>query len=140
MNSANSKWYQSLKKSPLTPPNWVFPIAWTTLYLFIIASGVLFLMTTGTSVRSIGFLYYCVTWILNLSWTPIFFTYTRPDISFIIILVMVAFIALTIREFYPVNRIASYLLIPYLGWVLFATYLNGYIVYMNPNATRNPEK
>jgi tryptophan-rich sensory protein len=53
---------------------------------------------------------------------------------------MVAFIALTIREFYPVNRLASYLLIPYLGWVLFATYLNGYIVYMNPNATRNPEK
>jgi len=140
MNSVNSKWYQSLKKSPLTPPSWVFPIAWTTLYLFIIASGVLFLMTNGTSVRSIGFLFYCVTWILNLSWTPIFFTYTRPDISFIIILVMVAFIALTIHEFYPVNRLASYLLIPYLGWVLFATYLNGYIVYMNPNATRNPEK
>jgi benzodiazapine receptor len=127
----NSKWYKSLNQSPLTPPSWVFPIAWTTLYALIIASGVVFL-TNGGSVRSVGFLYYCAAWVLNLSWSPTFFTYQRPDISFVIILGMLAFIIMNIRSFYSVSRLASYLLVPYVLWVSFATYLNGYIVFMNP--------
>ena len=133
MNStpATSKWYKSLNQSPLTPPSWVFPIAWTTLYALIIVSGVVFL-TNGGSVRSVGFLYYCAAWVLNLSWSPAFFTYQRPDISFVIILGMLAFIIMNIRSFYTVSRLASYLLVPYVLWVSFATYLNGYIVFMNP--------
>jgi benzodiazapine receptor len=133
MNStpATSKWYKSLKQSPLTPPSWVFPIAWTILYALIIASGVVFL-TNGGVVRSTGFLYYCTAWVLNLSWSPIFFTYQRPDISFVIILAMLTFIVLNIRAFYSVSRLATYLLVPYVVWVSFATYLNGYILFMNP--------
>ena len=137
MNSSDSKWYKSLKQSPLTPPSWVFPIAWTILYALIIASGVVFLSspaitTISAGVRSVGFFYYCAAWVLNLSWSPLFFTLQRPDLSFVVILGMLAFIALTIRAFYPVSRLAAYLLVPYLAWVSFATYLNGYIVFMNP--------
>ena len=137
MNSSDSKWYKSLNQSPLTPPSWVFPIAWTILYALIIASGVVFLSspaitTISAGVRSIGFFYYCAAWVLNLSWSPLFFTLQRPDLSFVVILGMLAFIALTIRAFYPVSRLAAYLLVPYLAWVSFATYLNGYIVFMNP--------
>ena len=62
MNSPNSKWYKSLNQSPLTPPSWVFPIAWTILYALIIASGVVFLSSPTTTiraaVRSPGFFYY----------------------------------------------------------------------------------
>ena len=130
-NSTNTKWYKSLNQSPLTPPSWVFPIVWTTLYALIIASAMVF-FTRGGSVRSTGFLYYCAAWVLNLSWSFTFFTYQRPDISFAIILGMVAFIALNIRAFYPVSRVAAYLLVPYLLWVSLATYLNAYIVFMNP--------
>ena len=133
--SASSSWYKSLNQSPLTPPSWVFPIAWTILYALIIASGVVFLSATTTisaGVRSVGFFYYCAAWVLNLSWSQIFFRYQRPDISFVIIMGMVAFIALNIRAFYPVSRIAAYLLVPYMLWVSFATYLNGYILFMNP--------
>lgn len=131
----NSNWYKSLKQSPLTPPSWVFPIAWTILYALIIASGVVFLSATTTisaGVRSPGFFYYCGAWILNLSWSQIFFRFQRPDISFVVILAMLAFIALNIHAFYPVSRLAAYLLVPYIIWVSFATYLNGYIVFMNP--------
>lgn len=140
MNSAastspNSNWYKSLNQSPLTPPGWVFPIAWTILYALIITSGVVFL-TNGGTVRSVGFLYYCAAWILNLSWSQIFFRYQRPDLSFVVILGMLAFIALNIRAFYPVSHLAAYLLVPYLAWVSFATYLNGYIVFMNPLPAR----
>ena len=131
----NSNWYKSLNQSPLTPPSWVFPIAWTILYALIIASGVVFL-TNGGTVRSVGFLYYCAAWILNLSWSQMFFRYQRPDLSFVVILGMLAFIALNIRAFYPVSHLAAYLLVPYLAWVSFATYLNGYIVFMNPLPAR----
>ena len=133
----NSNWYKSLNQSPLTPPSWVFPIAWTILYALIIASGVVFL-TNGGTVRSVGFLYYCAAWILNLSWSQIFFRYQRPDLSFVVILGMLAFIALNIRAFYPVSHLAAYLLVPYLAWVSFATYLNGYIVFMNPLPAARP--
>jgi len=139
---ANSKWYKSLRQSPLTPPNWVFPIAWTILYALIIASGVVFLSspainTISAGVRSVGFFYYCGAWVFNLSWSPLFFTLQRPDLSFVVILGMLAFIVLTIRAFYSVSRLAAYLLVPYMLWVSFATYLNGYIVFMNPVLPRS---
>jgi tryptophan-rich sensory protein len=105
------------------------------LYILIIVSGVVFLSATTTiraAVRSPGFFYYCAAWVLNLSWSQIFFRFQRPDISFVVILGMLAFIALNIRAFYPVSRIAAYLLVPYVAWVSFATYLNGYILFMNP--------
>lgn len=136
VSSASSAWYKSLKQSPLTPPSWVFPIAWTILYALIIASGVVFLSSSTTTIRnaarSVGFFYYCAAWVLNLSWSQIFFRFQRPDLSFVIILSMLSFIALNIRAFYSVSRLAAYLLVPYLVWVSFATYLNGYIVFMNP--------
>jgi benzodiazapine receptor len=137
---ANSKWYKSLNQSPLTPPSWVFPIAWTILYALIIASGIVFLSSPTTTirdaVRSPGFFYYCAAWVLNISWSQIFFRFQRPDLSFVVILAMLSFIALNIRAFYPVSRLAAYLLVPYLVWVSFATYLNGYILFMNPVRTK----
>lgn len=137
MNSSNSKWYKSLNQSPLTPPGWFISTAWTILYALIITSGVVFL-TNGGTVRSVGFLYYCAAWILNLSWSVIFFRYARPDLSFVVIMGMLAFIALNISAFYPVSRLAAYLLVPYLAWVSFATYLNGYILFMNPLPVARP--
>ena len=128
----STDWYKSLNQSPLTPPSWVFPIAWTLLYALIIASGVVFLTArTAAAVRSAGFFYYCAAWVLNISWSQIFFRFRRPGMSFAVILGMIAFIALNIRAFYPVSRLAAWLLVPYLGWVSFAAYLNGYIVFMN---------
>jgi benzodiazapine receptor len=141
MNSSASAWYKSLNQSPLTPPSWVFPIAWTILYALIIASGLVFLSATttiSTGVRSVAFFYYCAAWVLNLSWSQIFFHFQRPDLSFVVILGMLTFIALNIRAFYPVSRLAAYLLVPYMLWVSFATYLNGYIVFMNPVRTALP--
>lgn len=130
MTPANSDWYQSLKKSPLTPPSWVITIAWTTLYALIIVSAIIFLKNGGT-VRSAGFLYYCAAWVLNLLWSPLFFTYQRPDLSFVVVLGLIVLIAYTIIEFYKVSRTAGHLLVPYLVWVIFAAYLNKYIVICN---------
>jgi tryptophan-rich sensory protein len=123
-------WYRQLKKSPLNPPSWIFPIVWPILYIAIIASGVIYVQNGG-SIKSTGFAYYMIAWILNLSWSPIYFTYKMTGISFIVILLMIVFIYLTIMEFYRTSKLASYLLLPYLIWVSFASYLNGYIYFMN---------
>ena len=132
MNNGNSAWYKSINKSPLTPPGWIISGVWAILYVLITVSGIVFLTTTGSSgVRSTGFFYYCVAWVLNLSWSQIFFNYQRPDLSLIVIVFMIISIAYTIYEFSKVSRTASYLLVPYLVWVIFATNLNSYIVGCN---------
>ena len=123
-------WYQALKKSPLTPPGWVISTVWVILYAMIIASGAFFLKNGG-NIRSAGFVYYCAAWVFNILWPPLFFTYQRLDLSFIVILSLNVLIAYTINEFYKVSHTAAYLLIPYLVWVIFATYLNMYIVRYN---------
>ena len=123
-------WYKSLKKSKLSPPSWVFPIVWPILYVLIIISGFVYLQNGGTAL-SRGFLYYIIAWILNLSWSPIFFSLHRPDISFIVVLLMLFFIYMNILEFYKISKNAGYILIPYILWVMLASYLNGYIYIMN---------
>jgi benzodiazapine receptor len=125
----DERWYNNIQKSPLTPPSVVFPFVWTALYIMIIISGIVYLKSGGT-IRTTGFMYYIIAWILNLSWSPLFFTYKMPGASFMVILLMVLFIFLTIKEFYVKSKLSSYILIPYFVWVSFASYLNGYI-YVN---------
>jgi benzodiazapine receptor len=137
MNKVNEReWYNGLKKSPLTPPSWVIPTVWAILYVIIIASGIIYIKNGG-NIKSRGFLYYCGAWILNLSWSPLFFTYHRPDLSYIVIVCLFLFITFTIYEFNKVSSLASYLLIPYLLWVAFASTLNAYIVRCNKDKDSN---
>jgi len=126
----NRDWYNKTKKSPLSPPSWIFPIVWPLLYISIIISGFIYIKKGG-KVSSNGFIYYIIAWILNLSWSPLFFTLMMPGASFIVILLMILFICLTIRDFYIISPLSSYILLPYLIWVSFASYLNGYIYFMN---------
>jgi tryptophan-rich sensory protein len=133
---SETDWYKGLKKSPLTPPSGVIPIVWAILYVLIIASGVIYIKNGGY-INSAGFLYYFGAWILNLSWSPLFFTYHRPDLSFFVIIFLMLLIAYTIYEFNKVSQLASYLLIPYLLWVVFATSLNAYIVRCNKDKDSN---
>lgn len=126
----NRDWYNKTKKSPLNPPGWIFPIVWPLLYISIIISGFIYIKKGG-KLSSNGFIYYIIAWILNLSWSPLFFSLMMPGASFIVILLMILFIYLTIREFYIISPLSGYILIPYFIWVSFASYLNGYIYFMN---------
>jgi benzodiazapine receptor len=125
-----SAWYQTLKKSPLTPPGWIISSVWAVLYTMIIVSGVIFLKNGGT-IYSKGFVYYCTAWVFNLLWPPLFFTYRRLGLSVIVILGLNVLIACTINEFYKFSHTAAYLLVPYMVWVVFATYLSSYIFRYN---------
>ena len=131
MSRRDENWYQGLKKSPLSPPRWVIPIAWSILYVCIGVSIVIYLQTTGL-VYTNGLLFWIIQMVSNLVWSPLFFSKKMLRAAFVDIIVMWVSILFTILEFQTINMTAAYLLYPYLAWVSFATYLSGYIMVNNP--------
>lgn len=76
-----------------------------------------------------GYIYFSTQLILNLLWTPAFFYLQNILLAVIIIILLDIFVVLTIKSFYKVSKISGLILIPYLIWIFFATYINiGYLV------------
>lgn len=119
----NSIWYENLTRPFLSPPRWVFAPVWGVLYLTIFISFILYFLKKDKN-KLKGYIYFSIQIILNLLWTPAFFGAKNILLALIIIILLDIFLILTIKNFYPVSKIASLLLIPYLIWTLFATYLN----------------
>lgn len=118
------EWYKELKKSPLTPPSWVFGYAWTILYSLIIAS---FLLYINAKYTCTGVVLYIVQFAINLMWSDIFFEQRRICTALIHLVILNVLVFFTYKEFQKVSDTAASLLIPYMVWILFALYLNYYI-------------
>lgn len=115
------KWYSELNKPVWTPPNWVFPVAWPILYLLMSYSG-----ATLANLESAGSA--LALWALQISlntlWTPVFFgAYDLFGALVIIIFLWTTILCYTVGS-YKIDKLASYLFIPYLAWVSFAAILN----------------
>lgn len=124
----NQPWYDTLKKSPLTPPTAVFPVAWTILYLMIFCSFFIYL---GSEPTIMGLTVFIISLLLNFSWSPVFFRARKIGLSLIIIILMWLSIIATIFQVGMRSQLSARLLYPYLAWVTFATYLNAYIWWNN---------
>lgn len=124
-------WYSTLNRSNLTPPNYVFPVAWTILYGIIGICGWLIWCTTSFSHLRLIKTLYVIQLILNWSWTPLFFCYHLTFFSFIVLSCMDILVGILIWLVYLKIRSVSLLMTPYLLWILFATYLNFYICQHN---------
>lgn len=124
----NSDWYNSLTKPDFAPPDWIFAPMWSILYVLMFISFIIYL-TRKAPDKKIGYFYFFTQLILNLIWTPAFFYLKSPLLAFFVIAAMDIFVILTIRKFYSISKLSALLLIPYLLWILFATYLNlGYFL------------
>ncbi len=119
-------WYRGLQRSSLTPPNYVFPVAWTILYAIIGICGWLIWSSKSLPVTIIKTLY-ITQLILNWSWTPLFFYYHLTGLALIILFSMDLLVGALICVAYTKIRSVSLLMVPYLCWLLFASYLNLYI-------------
>lgn len=126
-----STWYSTLHRSTLTPPNYLFPVAWTILYGIIGACGWLIWRASVFPKLSIIKTLYVAQLILNWSWTPLFFHYHLTGLSLVVLVVMDILVCALICIAYRRMRAVSLLLIPYLSWILFASYLNFYIWHYN---------
>lgn len=122
-----STWYSALNRSTLTPPNYVFPVAWTILYGMIGVCGWLIWRSQAFPKLSVIKTLYVTQLILNWSWTPLFFHYHLTGISLVVLGAMDILVVTLIWLTYRKMRAVSLLMIPYLLWILFASYLNFYI-------------
>ncbi len=125
-------WYASLNKPSFNPPNWVFGPVWTILYVLMGISAYL-IYSKGIKKKEVKFalIIFGIQLILNTLWSILFFGLTSPLLGLICIIVLWISIILTIKLFYKIDKKATYLLIPYILWVSFATILNYYILILN---------
>jgi tryptophan-rich sensory protein len=121
-------WYLTLNKPGLNPPSWVFAPVWTTLY--VLMGVALFIIwkkhQTGYAIHIFIF-----QLILNSLWSFLFFGVRNIQLAFIEIILLWLSILITIILFYRISRPAAYLLIPYILWVTFASYLNYELMRLN---------
>jgi tryptophan-rich sensory protein len=127
-SGVSSEWYQELNKAPWTPPGWVFGAAWT-LIMILFAIYMAFLIKPENKKRII--LLFSIQWILNVAWNPIFFYSQAVTLGLICILSLTILIAHLFFHFRKDMNIKSFLLAPYLVWLIIATSLNAYIFYFN---------
>ena len=121
-------WYKKLKKSSLTPPSWTFGVVWPLLY----ASLIIYFFLNLYSKNCLGFcdrlIFFSVQVFFNLMWPITFFQLREIEMAFVYIILMDI---LTLITIYLTPDETKYILFPYMAWIGFATYLNGYIVWYN---------
>lgn len=115
--------YGSMNKPPLSPPAWVFPVAWTILYLMMGLSSY-FVFTSEEPNKGMALLLYVIQLAMNFMWSIVFFNWGLYLFAFIWLMVMWCVVIICAFRFYSFSRMAAYLLIPYILWLTFAAYLN----------------
>ena len=125
-----NKWYQTLNRSPLNPPSFVFGIVWPLLYLLLAISFLLVWKNPSCFPFCQPLVYFIIQLLLNLSWTTLFFKYHQVGWSLVSLVLIIVFTLLSIVKFRKYSILASNLLIPYVLWLCFAAYLTLYI-YLN---------
>lgn len=120
----DSIWYNSLTKPFLQPPAWVFSPVWIFLYASILTSLIFYSITVSSNKKLSGFVIFIVHMIFNLMWSFVFFSLHRIDIALAVIAIMDVTAIYITAKFYSVSKPAGLILIPYLLWIFFATYLN----------------
>jgi len=128
----NRGWYRWLRKSSLNPPDRVFAPVWTALYGLNALSAARVYRAEPSSDRSRALALWGTQQTLNAAWSPLFFGQHRPRAALANIGLMWAAIAAYLLTARKVDRLSSGLVVPYLGWVSFAAFLNAQVVRKNP--------
>lgn len=128
--SAMQDFFQIIKKPPLSPPAWLFPVAWSILYVLMgTSSSRVFL--SDSPFKNTALKLYFLQLGVNLSWSIIFFNLRAFLFAFLWLILLFALIAFMIFFFYKCDRKAALFQIPYFLWVVFAGYLNLFIWILN---------
>jgi tryptophan-rich sensory protein len=124
--AAITGWYRTLHKPWFTPPDWVFPVAWTLLFTLMGTAfwRVLRRPPATTPLRSAGIVLFCLQLAFNAGWSAAFFGLRSPIDGLCVIGPFWALIAATAFVFRRMDRLAAAMLYPYLVWVSFAALLN----------------
>ncbi|MEY3738891.1 MAG: hypothetical protein RL544_1669 [Bacteroidota bacterium] len=124
-------WYAALQKPSFNPPNWLFGPVWTALYIMMGVAFYLVWRTPPSAARKKALRAFLVQFALNCAWTPVFFALHQLGAALVVIVLMWTAILRTIFLFAPFSKTGSWLLVPYISWVSFATLLNAAIWWLN---------
>jgi tryptophan-rich sensory protein len=123
-------WYPFLRKSSLTPPGYVFSIVWSVLYVLMgLSAGLVW--SRRAPGNKVLIMMFSIQLFLNLFWSFCFFFLQQPLIAFVVLIALFLTVAAYAIGCYSRHRAAAFLNVPYMLWLLFATYLNGYVVVYN---------
>ena len=122
-NTADDVWYQTLIKSPLNPPGYVFGIVWPILYLLMSISA----FRTFNETKNL----FLIQLLFNAIWSWLFFAFQMPFVALLDIWLLIYLnIKINLKMFYQ-DKLSGFLFIPYVLWLFFASYLNLFIVLNN---------
>ena len=124
ITSSNMDWYHTIIKSSLTPPNVVFPIVWSILYTLLALVGHFLWQNREEQKVNHILVFFIIQLVLNWLWTPIFFGWHLTGIALVDILMIAAITVYITIKSWSKHSIIAYVMIVYLLWLLFASYLN----------------
>ena len=130
-DTAVKTWFRTLQRPPLAPPDWVFGPVWTTLYLMMAVAAWLVWRRRHTFDVRIALTLFAVQLVLNVAWSGLFFYLQNPAAALVDIVALEATLIATAIAFRRVDGKAAALLLPYVAWVAFATYLNAGFWWLN---------
>lgn len=131
MGDASLEWYRTLQRPALSPPSWVFGPVWTLLYLLMAVALYLVWSRAGQAGVTLAVAVFAVQLVLNAAWTPAFFGMQSPLLGLAVIVPLWALILTSTVLFWRIVPLAGALLVPYLAWVSFASYLNAGLYVLN---------
>ncbi len=127
-------WYMALSRPAQTPPDWVFPVAWTTIYVLIGLALATALAARPAPGRGLATGLFMFGFGLSLAWMPLFFGAHLVSAAVWLIAAMLVIGIATTFAFARVRRMAAWLMVPYLVWISFAGVLTWSIDRLNPAA------
>ena len=127
-------WFETIRKPSFMPPGWTFGVVWPVLYAMLGVALAMVLVEPASDRRRFALILFFIQMVLNLAWSPIFFAAHDIVLAKWVIFIMAAVAAAAAGQFLRVKRDAGVLMIPYLGWLVFAATLNSAIEVLNPQA------
>ena len=123
---------QMVSKPPLTPPPLVFPIVWGILFLLMGIGAARVSLAAPSRARSLGLNLFVTQLVVNFFWSPVFFILQAYGFALFWLVLLMILVVVMILVFHKSDSAAAWLQIPYLLWLLFATYLNAGVWLLNP--------
>jgi len=125
-----TSWYAALAKPSFSPPNWLFGPAWTILYA-LMGIALFLIWEAKAKNKTTAYTVFFIQLALNLLWSFLFFYFHLPLVAFVEIVLMWIFILASMISFSKISKPASWLLLPYILWVTFASALNFAVWWLN---------
>ncbi|MFD1103511.1 TspO/MBR family protein [Sphingobium olei] len=129
-----NRWFDGLVKPAAMPPGWAFGVAWTILYVLMALAFAMVLHARGARGRGASITLFLIQFLMNLAWSPLFFRAHQVSEALFLLVALFVVVAVTTFLFWRIRRLAGVLLLPYLAWLAFASFLNYEIDRLNPGA------